>query len=219
MTVRYRVRRLLICAIAVMAFCPAARSAAADPSSLVTQLGAQVREILSDTTLAPAERQQRLHDSLHDAFDFPMISRFVLGGYWQSSSESFRQEFSGIFEDYVIQSLSGRFGEYSGETMNVTAARAEGERSTVVSTTIVHPNGTPPAKVDWRVQNTRAGFKITDVSVSGISLALSYREQFTAVIDHDGGQVDALIPALRKKLDAQVSSLPAGNARTSERRP
>jgi len=219
MGVRSLALRLLVAAIALPALCPMAGAAAADPSALVTELGTQLREVLADRSLTLTERQQRFRGLLDTSFDFPTISRFVLGRYWQASNEAFRQEFSGVFEDYVILSLSGRFSEYSGESMKVTAARIESERSTIVSTTIMHPNGAPPAKVDWRVLNTPNGFKIADVSVSGISMALSYREQFAAVIDHDGGKTSTLISDLREKINEAPNHSIAGNTQTNGGKP
>jgi phospholipid transport system substrate-binding protein len=203
-------------AVVLPALCPTAGAAAADPSALVTELGAQMRQVLEDKGLTPAERQQRFGVILDDGFDFPTISRFVLGRYWQTSSEGVRHEFGGVFEAYVLQSLSGRFDEYSGESMIVTATRVESERSTIVSTAIVHPNGTPPAKVDWRVLSTPHGLKIADVSISGISMALSYRDQFVAVIDRDGGQPAALISDLREKLNKPTNYSGSSDSATKE---
>ena len=211
--------RLLIVAVALPALTSTVRATSVDPSALVTELGVQLRQVLGDNSLTPIQRQQRFRRLLDEGFDFPTISRFVLGRYWQTANDAYRQEFSGVFEDYVIQSLSGRFGEYSGESMKVTATRTEGERSTIVSTAIIHPNGAPPAKVDWRVLNTPNGFKIADVSVSGISMALSYREQFAAVIDHDGGQISTLISDLREKLGGQPNRSASSGETTNETRP
>ena len=219
MCVRSLALRLLVVAIALPVLCPTAKASAADPTALVTELGVQLRQVLGDNSLTPIQRQQRFRGLLDEGFDFPTISRFVLGRYWQPASDSDRKEFSSVFGDYVIQSLSGRFGEYSGESMKVTATRLEGERSTIVSTAIIHPNGAPPAKVDWRVLNTPNGFKIADVSVSGISMALSYRDQFATVIDHDGGQISALISELREKLNGQPNKSASSSNRAVEARP
>jgi phospholipid transport system substrate-binding protein len=219
MGIRSAAFRFLVIAIALPTLCPSAKAAAADPAALVTELGVQLRQVLGDSGLTPIQRQQRFRGLLDAGFDFPTISRFVLGRYWQTANDAHRQEFSNVFEDYVIQSLSGRFGEYSGESMKVMATRLEGERSTVVSTAIIHPNGAPPAKVDWRVLNTPNGFKIADVSVSGISMALSYREQFAAVIDHDGGQISTLISDLREKLNGQPNKSASTSNPANEARP
>jgi phospholipid transport system substrate-binding protein len=197
---------LFAAAVSGLALCAPSGAATADSSALVTSFDAQIRQVLKDGNLSAAERRQRFHDILDQGADFPRISCFVLGRYWPGSSDSFRQEFSRVFEDYLIQSLTARFAEYSGDEMTVTGIRAEGQHSTVVMTTFAYPDGAPVARVDWRLRDTPGGFKIEDVSDSGVSLAVSYREEFAAVISHDGGQVAALIPEMRQKLDWQEAS-------------
>jgi len=82
---------------------------------------------------------------------------FVLGRYWRGSSDAFRLEFADVFETYVIQSLSARFADSRGESVKVMGTHSESEHSTVVSTMIVHPDGTSQPNVDWRVEDTPAG--------------------------------------------------------------
>ncbi len=213
-----RFRHPLLCllvAAAVLALGPASQAAPADPSAIVTSFDAQIRQVLKDASLSVSERRQRFRRVLDQSADFPRISCFVLGNNWQKSSASFRREFSRVFEDYVIQTLTARLAEYSGDTMNVTGTRAEGQHSTVVMTTFVYPGDATVAQVDWRLRDTPDGFKIEDVSDSGISLAQTYREEFASVIAHDGGQVTELIPDMRQKLDLQEASYAApGAART-----
>jgi len=198
---------------------PAVSAEAGDSTALVTGLAAQVKQVLRDDSLTSSERQQHFRRVLDEGFDFPMISRFVLGRYWQGSSEPFREEFNRVFEDYVIQSLSTQFASYASDSMKVTAMRTEGERSTIVSTMIAQSDGVPQVKVDWRVEHTAAGYRILDVSVSGISMALAYRDQIAAVIDHGGGQVNTLIPALRNQLERQASNSAFANTRSNKGRP
>jgi phospholipid transport system substrate-binding protein len=210
-----RIRSLalgLLAAVSGLALCAQSGAATVDPAALVTSFDAQIRQVLGDGSLSPLERRQRFRDILDQRADFPRISCFVLGNNWPGSSDSFRQEFSHVFEDYVIQSLTARFAEYSGDVMTVTGTRAEGEHSTVVMTMFAYPSGAPVARVDWRLRNTPDGFKIEDVSDSGVSLAQTYREEFAAVISHDGGQVTALIPEMREKLDRQEASFSAAGA-------
>jgi phospholipid transport system substrate-binding protein len=215
MRIRSYVLRLLVAIAAMTALGPAAGAAPADPSALVTAFGAQIGQVLADNSITPIERQRRFHGLLDQGVDFPRISCFVLGRYWPGASDSFRQEFSRVFEEYVIQSLSAEFDQFRGDSMYLTGTRAEGDHSTVVSTLVVLPSGAPAARVDWRLQNTPAGLKIEDVSDSGVSMAVSYREQFATVIAHEGGQVAALIPAMRQKLDGQASYASAANARAN----
>jgi len=184
----------------IMAFCLQSHAARADPAALITAFGDQTRQMLADTELAPSDRQQRFHALVDRNFDFPVIVRFVLGRYWQTTADDVRQEFARVFEDYVIEGYAGRLNEYIGQSAAVTAEHAEGDRTTIVATRFAHANGDPPTAVEWRVQTTTDGLKITDVSVWGVSMALSYREQFAAAIQRNGGQAAALIPELRGKL-------------------
>ena len=212
MRVPREILALVVAGMVSSAFQPAARAAAlSGPASLVTKLGAQLGQVLSDRALSPVDRQQRFRAVLDADFDFPGISRFVLGRYWQDSSGAFHLEFATVLEDYVIQSLSDQFADYSGESIRLTGTHSESEHSTIVSTTIVHPDGTSQSNVDWRVQDTPAGLRIVDVTVAGVSMAVSYREQIAAVIDRDGGQVAAVISTLREKIGNGTRNAASGN--------
>ena len=218
MRIRSIALRLFIPAVAWLLFLPKSNATPANPSALIAELDAQVKLVLGDAALSPIERQQHFRVLLDQDFDFPRIARFVLGRYWQASNADFRLEFAGVFEDYVIRSMSASFTRYDGE-IDVTGSRVEGERSTIVSSAITHPNGGPPDIVDWRVQTTPAGYKIADINISGISMASAYREEFVAVIDRSGGQVAALITELRQKLDDQPSDSASVSAPAKEKSP
>jgi phospholipid transport system substrate-binding protein len=203
----------LFAAVSGVALCTQSGAATTDPSALVASIGVQINQVLADGSLSASDRRQRFHDIIDQRADFPRISCFVLGRYWQGSSDSFRREFSRVFEDYVIQTMISRFTQYSGDSFYVTGTHPEGEHSTVVLTTVNYPNGVAAARVDWRLRATPDGFKIVDVSDSGVSLAQTYRDEFAAVIARDGGQVAALIPDMRQKLDGQSASSASGTAR------
>lgn len=209
---RIRSLALLIAAVALPAFGFASRAVAAGPSAFVTQFNTQVGQILGDKSLTPTERRRRFHDLLDQGVDFLSISKFVLGRHWEESGGAFQREFTNVFEDYIVQALIARLAEYGGDSIDVTGSRAEGEHSTVVSTTMVYPSGAPVSRIDWLLRNTPDGFKIEDVNDSGVSLAVFYRDQFATTIAHDGGQVAGLIPEMRQKLSGPGNYSVAGDA-------
>lgn len=86
---------------------------------------------------------------------------------------------------------------YLGEQFRVTGERPDGE-VTLVQSEVFKP-GSQPAKVDWRVNTAGAQPKIVDVIVEGVSMAVTQRSEFAAVIQRNGGNVDGLISALRQK--------------------
>ncbi len=63
------------------------------------------------------------------------------------------------------------------------------------------PNDAPqPVRVDWRVHDIDSSYKIRDVLVEGISMSVTHRDEFSAVIRNHGGNVDGLLDALRGKV-------------------
>lgn len=172
--------------------------AADDAAGFIADLGQRTVQLLA--AKAPEnEREAKFGALFKEGFDVPTISRFVLGGYWRTASEAQRQDFSALFETYVIRAYAVRFNDYGGEQLKVTAARTEDEDNSVVQSVIARPNGAPPIKVDWRVNRTAKGFKITDVVVEGVSMAVTQRQEFASVIQRNGGQIDALLNLLREK--------------------
>ncbi|BBK44214.1 toluene tolerance protein [Allostella vacuolata] len=162
------------------------------PKALVETLGDKAIRQLTGNVARP-EREARFRSLLNDGFDVHAIGRFTLGRYWHQANPTQQAEYLKLFEKFIVQAYAARFAEYSGEQFRVVGERADG--NVVVVQSEVFKPGNPPAKVDWRVQ----GHKIVDVIVEGISMAITQRSEFAAVIQRGGGNIDALLTALRQK--------------------
>ena len=162
-------------------------AAAADPAAVITDLGNQALQVLGKN-VDPNQRVVRFRQLFSQDFDVPGIARFVLGRYWRIATPAQQQEFIRLFTSYIAVAYSDRLAEYSGETLRVTGSRAAPDGS-VVSTEIVRPNGAPPAKVDWLLTQQDGAYKISDVIVEGVSMAVTQRSEFASVIQRNGGQV------------------------------
>jgi phospholipid transport system substrate-binding protein len=199
MTCRFPARFLV-----VLLFCGAlaaplpSRAAPADPAGFVSDLGARAINVLTSKQ-SQGEREKAFRTLFDEGFDLQAIGRFVLGPYWRTATEAQRTEFLQLFETYVIHSYAVRFAEYSGQQLTVQGARAQGDDSAIVQSQIVQPQGAPPIKVDWQLSKGPQGYKLTDVNVEGVSMAVTQRQEFASVIQRNGGQLDALIKLLREK--------------------
>ena len=203
-----RARRLFILpAVALtLAFAPPRAQAldANDPSGLINNLVNQAIANIKDQQAGEADREAKFRALLEAGFDIPRISRFVLGRYWNAATDDQRQHFAGLFEDWVVRTYAMRFKDYSGQTIRVTGERPESETSTVVISQFTSPNGSPPAKVEWHVRKQNdGGFKVIDVSVEGISMALTERDEIAAVADRNGGTAAGLNQALETSIAGQ----------------
>src|SRR5215472_16378321 len=192
-------RSLLTAAFALIvgALAPVILAAAADPAAVINNLGNRALEVLGKNA-TPAQRVARFQELFREDFDVPGIARFVLGRYWKTATPEQQAEFVKLFEDYITIVYSSQLAAYSGETLKVTGSRP-GPEGAIVASEIVRPTGAPPVKVEWHLTDRNGTYKINDVAVDGISMAVTQRSEFAAVIQRNGGQVQGLITQLREK--------------------
>lgn len=191
---------VLALAAVVLVWTAPVRAATADPAAFVNGLVQQALGILRNPQMPDAQREQRFSTLLHTGFDIPRIARFVLGRYWLTASDQERNEFSRLFADWVVQTYSARFKQYSGETIKIVGSRQESPTSYVVSSQLVYANGAPPATIYWHVRDNDGDLKIVDVEIEGVSMALTEREEIASVIQRSGGTVASLNQTLKQRL-------------------
>lgn len=181
-----------------LAAAPLAAVPADDAASFISATAGSVLSLARDKSISQDAFAQRLRVIAEHDFDTPRIAQFVLGRYWRSANDDERQQFVQAFANYMVQVYATRFRAYSGAQFKVTGHRREGD-TTMVTTEIDTSSGGQPAKVVWQVAKVGDGFKITDVSIEGISQAVTYREEFGTVIEQNGGRISALTEQLRQK--------------------
>src|SRR5579863_6547022 len=172
---------------------------AQDARAFVGRLGEQAIQVLGPNATA-AQRVSRFRELFHDDFDIPGIGQFVLGRYWRTATPQQQQEFLGLFQEYLVRAYSTRLAEYGGEPFHVTGARPNGDES-VVTSEVIRTNGSR-IEIDWYLIGGVGHYKITDVYVGGVSMKVTERDEFSSVIQRNGGRVDSLIAQLRQKLAA-----------------
>jgi phospholipid transport system substrate-binding protein len=197
-------------AAALLAGPPPARADAPTTAAaqFVQSLGNRAMAQLVGKQVPEDEERARFRQLLEEAFDVPTIGKFTAGPYWRSATEQQKQEFLKLFENQVVAAYAKRFQEYSGEQFKVNGAQAADGGDVIVDSQIVRPAGGPPVHVQWRVRPEPSGLKIVDVTVEGISMSVTQRQEYASVIERGGGTFDALIEALRNQ-SAPVASPPA----------
>jgi phospholipid transport system substrate-binding protein len=191
--------------IALLAFCLtflalpalAGRGANTPETQFVQRLGDKALNSLTAKELPAAERSKRVRDLLRNNFDIKTIGRFTMGSSWKKATEAQKAEYLDLFEDMIVSTYTARFADYSGQSFKVLGSAPSG-KDTVVSSQIVQKSG-DPVNVGWQVRDKGAGLRIVDVTVEGISMSVTQRSDFEAIVQSGGGKVDALIASLRKR--------------------
>jgi phospholipid transport system substrate-binding protein len=197
-------RRLVMVALMMMlpSLGPAsAVTADAQATVFIQNLGNQALAVVR-SNVAPTQKLQYFRELLDQDFDMPEISRFVLGPYWHIANSSEQQQFSKLLSDDLVRFYRQRFTRYEGETFEVTGSRS-GPAGTIVTSQILRPNG-PPIEVDWQLTVQNGLYKIRDVIIDNVSMALSEREAFARQIQLSGGQVASLLARMER--DAGVGA-------------
>src|SRR3954447_22552343 len=189
---------IVVLALGLLGLAAPRQAAAQDPRIFVNSLGERAIQVLAPS-VSPAQRLARFRELFSTEFDVPGIGRFVLGRYWRAATPQEQQEFLTLFQEYVARAYSARLGAFGGEPFRVTGTRPSGAE-TVVSSQIVLASG--PIGLDWHLVDNGGRYKITDVYIAGISMKVTQRDEFAAVIQRSGGQVEGLLSQLREKLAA-----------------
>ncbi len=196
-------RRSLLATAAVLALGltfarPAAAVSPDVASQFIRKLGAEAISVLADKSKTQADREATFQKLFVQSFDIDEISQFVLGRYWRTASEAQRAEYQKLFQTFIVSSYAAKLGQYSGEKFTVREGRVD-DGDVVVSSQVERTDGGPPVRVDWRLKGPDNAPKIIDVVVEGVSMRLTHRSEFATVIQNNGGNVDALLNALRKR--------------------
>ncbi len=151
---------------------------------------------LTDESLGEEERKSQFRKFLIKNFDMKAIGRFALGRYWRASSDKEQKEYLDLFQDMIVDVYSKRFSEYDGQKLDVQSVRPEGKSDSIVTSVII-PNSGPKVRVDWRVRYKNNQYRVIDIIVEGVSMALTQRSDFASVIQRGGGEVEVLLAHLR----------------------
>lgn len=164
--------------------------------NFVDNMAGRAIEFLGSPQLSESAKKAEFSKLLRDSFDLDTIGRFALGTSWRRASEAQRKEYMGLFRQMVVDVYSARFGEYKGQKFVTRGNRSLDEKDTLVNSFIVPPDG-PEVQVDWRVRYKDGRYRIVDVIVEGVSMSVTQRSDFAAVIRRGGGDVQVLLAHLR----------------------
>jgi phospholipid transport system substrate-binding protein len=196
---------LAVGALAAVAALPIIADAAADPSSAATTVSSLYDVLLSVMKEGPSlgfkGRYDRLSPTVRTTFDFPLMTRLMVGPQWASLTPAQQQQLVAAFSDFSTATYARRFDEYSGERFQVDPTPiASNGGGVFVHTKLVKSDG-EPVELDYLLRASDDVWRIIDVYLSGtVSELATRRSEFSAVLRRGGPE--ALVDVLLQKTAA-----------------
>jgi phospholipid transport system substrate-binding protein len=176
---------------------PGSLAATNDPASIVGDLGSRAIAAMQSGDTAAA-KQEQFRQLFRQYFDGEACARSALGTYWRTATTLQRQEFVELYEDYVVASYSTALRALGGASFEVLGSHS-GREGVIVSSRVQINGGGAPITIDWRLNPTNHGYKVTDVIVNGISTASTQHADLISFIQRRNGDVPSFLVALREK--------------------
>lgn len=186
---------------ATMLFNGAAQAALA-PSAFVENLTYRAFETLRDPAIDEKQRFAKFRTLLSHHVDMQRIGKFVLGANWRRADAAQQAEYQTLFRDYVISAYAGRLKDYTEAKISIKDTTDTGKGEHIVSTLITHPKNPEPVHVDWRLRENAGELQVLDMTIEGISMALTQRSEFASIIQQNNGDINALLTRLRSSAGA-----------------
>ena len=177
---------------------------------LIRRLRDNAEQIRKDQSIA----YQISNELMAPYIDFPRITRLVIGKYWKTASPAQQQQLIEEVKSLLIRSYVTAMTSYVDDIIELAERKGikylpssykNGDKKASVRASIALEGG-QRADVQYQLYY-RGEWKIYDIRLEGISLAITYRSSFGEQIKRDG--LDKLIAQLADRNSKGEVELPA----------
>jgi len=152
----------------------------------------------SAKSLGYAGRMNIIRNVVSESFNFPLISKVVLGEKWGVLSHEDKQEFVRVMRTLSISTYAHHFSNYSGQKF-VIVERKSRNNSLSLSTSLVSDNG-DTTSLKYLLRKNSEGWLIVNVISEGVSDLALKKAEYSYIIEKDG--IKSLLRQLTTKIEA-----------------
>ena len=178
-------------------FLAAPASAAVDtsnPQSFVTSLTTDGFAIMKTGSRASAKAQFRALLSTNVAVD--QIGNRLIGRWRSTVTPAQLSAYKAALPGYIVGTYADRLFDYADATIKVIRSTPTGQGTADVSTQVTKP-GQQPIPAVWSVVDVGGQWKVVNLRVAGINVALAQAADFDSVIQRQG--LDSLIKMMQSR--------------------
>jgi phospholipid transport system substrate-binding protein len=163
----------------------------------------QVMAVLQNDSLTEDQKVEEIKAVAEARFDFPRMTRLVLGRNYRKLSEQEREEFLVEFKQHLTVTYGKGLKDYSGENVAIDLSRLESNGDVTVKSR-VQGGTTDGVKIDYRLRARDGSWYVIDVIIESVSLVANFRSQIQEIVSSKG--TARLIEILREKNEKEAKA-------------
>tara|TARA_R100000093_G_C1934253_1_gene69829 strand:- start:4 stop:1326 length:1323 start_codon:yes stop_codon:yes gene_type:complete len=158
--------------------------------------------IISNKNLDETQKTKQLEDLIENNFDIKAMGYYALGNYRKQLTDERMEEYSVLFKEYFIKSFLDQLYIIFYHQIDVQSQEILNKKYTIVKSILLATDKKPEVKIEWRVYTKNPDKPlIRDLTIEGLSLARTQKEEFASVIKANNGDITKLFVALKKFID------------------
>lgn len=174
------------------------------PSFAITQGGASklVNSLVNDINgvIASGKSETTMYQEFERIFarysDTSYISAYAMGVDGRRATSAQKRAFSNAFHTYIARKYGKRFQEFIGGRLEVK--KVQRVKTWYEVSTVAYLRNESPFEVTFQVSDRAGKNLFFNMFIEGVNLLLTERTEIGALIDRNGGNIDAMISDLRK---------------------
>jgi len=164
-----------------------------DAAAFVSSLGAEAFSVLKTGNKTAVRSKFREVLSQHFALD--AIGDRLIRRWLNQITPAQKAQYKAAFPNFIVGTYSDNLYDYANASLKVIRTTPAGSGFNV--TTQVQKPGAQPITAVWSVAQVGGAFKVTNLTVANINLAVTQGQDFDAIIQRKG--VDGLIAMLKSR--------------------
>ena len=151
-------------------------------AQVVEKLHAELLGVMKEANaLGYKGRYQRLAPVVNSSYDFPFISKVVVGRYWSEFSPEQKEQFVKTFAKLSIATYANQFAGYGGEHFKTISAEESTRGRLLIKTVLIKSNG-EEVELDYMLHQKELQWQIINVIAQGVSDLSLKRAQYTSYL-------------------------------------
>ena len=169
-----------------------------DPRQFIAEIVYEAKQILVATN-SKEFKTKKLSEIALKTVDIKGVAYYSLGNYRKQLNEIEMKKYLELFEQYFLKSFTSRLADYSDPKIEVLSTKVINNKYTIVKSLLLATDKKPEVKIDWRVYTKDPNrLLIRDLSIEGLSLARTQKEEFAAILESNNGELSELFAKLEE---------------------